>query len=247
MISIILPTYNEVENAAEMIALIEAVALPSFEIIVVDDDSPDGTADFVRGLMTDKPYLRLVHRKNERGLTGAIQAGIDRAQGDIICWMDADCSQPPALLPELIRRIERENCDAAVASRFVADGADARDTSGKAMLYFHRFLSKALSIIAQLALKTDFRDWSSGYIALKRETILNHRLSGDYGEYFIHLIVAVLRAGGKIVEVPYTLTPRLRGESKTATGYFDFFRKGVKYLRTVYLARRPQERPTPRN
>ena len=104
-ISVILPAYNEREN---IIPLIERTlkAIPQEkEIIVIDDNSPDGTFEVVADFCKINPIVRLINRKNERGLCSAVQRGINEATGDIIVWMDCDLSMPPEKIPDLIDKI----------------------------------------------------------------------------------------------------------------------------------------------
>jgi len=233
MVSVILPTFNECDN---IIALIERIikSLPmEKEIIVIDDDSPDGTSELVARRYRNNPFVRLINRKNERGLTSAVQRGINEATGDIIVWMDCDLSMPPEKIPELIGKITEQGFDVAVGSRYVEGGADKRTSSGKAMLFIHKTLSTLITRFTSFMLWKDFYDWTSGFIAVKSEVIKKIPLKGDYGEYFIEMIYCILKSGYKVVEVPYHLIPREHGESKTATNIFGFFKRGIKYLTKV--------------
>jgi dolichol-phosphate mannosyltransferase len=236
-ISIILPTYNEKDNIGELIGRILASVPGDREIIVVDDDSPDGTARAVLSLFGDNPSVRLIVRREERGLTSAIQRGIDESSGDIIAWMDCDLSMPPEKINDLLAAIEAGGYDAAVGSRYVRGGADVRPGSGKPLLFLHTALSLAITRFSSLLLWPAFRDWTSGFIAVRSGVIRKTRLVGDYGEYFIGMMYGMLKAGYRVKEVPYALTPRTRGVSKTATGIAGFASRGVKYIATVLRLR----------
>jgi dolichol-phosphate mannosyltransferase len=236
-ISIILPAYNEREN---IIPLIERTikAIPQEkEIIVIDDNSPDGTFEVVADFCKMNPIVRLINRKNERGLCSAVQRGINEAAGDIIVWMDCDLSMPPEKIPELINKTINEGFDVAVGSRYVPGGRDRRTDSGKFILFFHTSLSRIITTFTSLMLWRTFKDWTSGFIAVKSDVIKNIPLNGDYGEYFIEMMYRILKKGYKVVEVPYELTPRQRGQSKTATGIFGFFKRGIKYFVCVLRLR----------
>lgn len=234
-LSIILPTYNESGNILLLLDELEKHIRMPYEAIVVDDNSPDGTWRLVAEYALLHPQVVLVHRTQERGLTSAINAGLDRARGQLLMWMDVDMSMPPARIPALLQAI-RQGADVAVGSRYVYGGGDARAVTP--LLTFQLFLSKVLSILGGWFLRCSFRDWSSGFIVLKREMIEGYRLSGDYGEYFINLICYLIkRRGAQVVEVPYVLTPRERGESKTATNVWGFFIRGQKYLRVMWQQR----------
>jgi dolichol-phosphate mannosyltransferase len=146
-----------------------------------------------------------------------------------------DLSMPPAKIPELLQAIER-GADVAVGSRYVPGGGDARAVN--LHLTLQLMLSKFLSILSGWMLGCRFRDWSSGFIVLRRELLEGYALYGDYGEYFIDLIHYLIRQrGAKVVEVPYVLTPRERGESKTATNIWGFVRRGRKYLYMIWRLR----------
>lgn len=234
-LSIVLPTYNEGENILLVLDELAKVLSIPYEAIVVDDNSPDLTWKIVAEYAQKHPQVKLLHRVNERGLTSAINAGINKAQGKYIMWMDVDMSMPPARIPALLQAIEK-GADVAVGSRYVKGGGDARAVNF--LLTTQLMLSKLLSIMGGWFLGCRFRDWSSGFIVLKREFLEGYELRGDYGEYFIALIYYLIkRRHAKVVEVPYILTPRERGESKTATNLWGFVKRGHKYLRIMLQQR----------
>jgi dolichol-phosphate mannosyltransferase len=236
-ISIILPTYNERENIIPLIERIIKAVPEEKEILVIDDNSPDGTAELVSHRYKENALVRLIIRKNERGLCSAVQRGINEAAGDIIVWMDCDLSMPPEKIPELTGKIINESYDVAVGSRYVPGGKDRRTDSGKFILFFHTALSRIIVTFTSLLLCKSFKDWTSGFIAVKSEVIKKIPLNGDYGEFFIEMMFRMLKKGYKVVEVPYELIPRQRGESKTATNIFGFFVRGVKYIKCVLRLR----------
>lgn len=234
-LSIVLPTYNERDNIIMLLQELEKILSVRYEAIVVDDDSPDKTWQAVETFASTHQHVVLIRRMNERGLTSALNTGLKAACGRLLMWMDVDLSMPPEKIPELLQAIE-QGADVAVGSRYVPGGGDARSTSF--LLITQLWLSKVLSILAGWVLGCRFYDWSSGFIVLKREFIEDHQLNGDYGEYFIALMVFLIRQRkAKVVEVPYTLVPRIRGESKTATSLWGFVRRGRKYL-TMILRQR---------
>ena len=132
-VSVVLPTYNEAGNILDLIDAIErALATNLLEIIVVDDNSPDGTWRLVGERAAKDAKVRLLHRTSERGLTTAIQAGIRQARGDVVCWMDCDFSHPPGTLPRLVANLD-SGYDLVVGSRYVA-GARRADRCSHAGL-----------------------------------------------------------------------------------------------------------------
>ena len=231
MISVVLPTYNERDNIARLIEELAAVLDTPFECIVVDDDSPDGTAEVVVNLSKRIPgVVRLICRKNERGLTSAIQRGIDESLGEIIVWMDCDLSMPPAKIPELVHPIISGHYDVSVGSRFVRGGQACYEASNGLAVFVQKCATRLLNSMLRLFSGAKFCDWTSGFIAIRREVIVNRRLRGDYGEYFIHLMKELLREQRRIIEIPYENVPRRYGQSKTASSFYGLVRKGLKYV-----------------
>lgn len=235
-LSVVLPTYNERENILLMMReIVRLLADRSFEIIVVDDNSPDGTWQVVEEFAREHPQVRLLRRMNARGLTSAYNDGIKHARGRLVMWMDVDFSMSPERIPALLRAIEK-GADVAVGSRYVYGGGDVRGFSFN--LIIQLVLSKMLSILSGFVLGSPFRDWSSGFIAMKRETLDDYELYGDHGEYFIGLMYYLIKQRrAKITEIPYVLTPRRWGESKTATNLWGLYRRGTRYLHVIWRLR----------
>ncbi len=229
-VSAVLATLNEAENIGPLIegVLAALATVPDVEpeVVVVDDDSPDGTADVVAALQAERPEVRLVRRRGERGLTSAIRRGVAESRGDVVIWMDCDLSHPPSVIPALLAELSR-GADVAVASRYVRGGADRRDED------LHRALSLVINGLSWALLDRRFRDYTSGFVAARRAVLDATRLEGDYGEYFISFIYQALRAGFSVREVPFANYSRRHGESKTATHPLHFARRGRKYLATV--------------
>lgn len=227
LLSVVLPTWNEAENIGPLIrALEEALCGVDYELLVVDDDSPDGTWRIAGDSGRAKGRTRVMRRTGERGLTSAINAGIQNSRGSLVAWMDCDLSHPPELLPSLLAAVTA-GADAAVASRFAPGGLDAR--SGKYGL--QRFLSLLLMRLSQVATGLPVRDITSGYIVVRKYRLLDiGGLNGDYGEYFIDMVSRLRRTGCRMVEIPYTFKNREAGESKTATSALGYARRGLRYL-----------------
>ncbi len=233
-VSVVLPTYNEAGNIVDIVhALDRALSAYGHEVIVVDDNSPDGTWDLVgKEVAKGNSWLRIERRMSDRGLTKSIQRGIDISTGDVVCWLDCDFSHPPEELPGLLKKIE-EGFDIAVASRFVQGGQQkvADSSSGDSALTV--VLSTLLNLVLGPLLVPGFKDYTSGYIAIRREVLSRLRLRGDYGEYFIDLIFRSYLLGKKIIELPFISAPRRSGETKTAPNLKALFRRGIKYIWTI--------------
>lgn len=220
-ISVILPTYNEKENVGIVIdEIVKHVPLLK-EIIVVDDNSPDGTWSIVEGIAKKNPRVKLIKRVNERELTSAIWTGIVNAKGNYVSWMDCDMGMPPSLIPRLMK--ELDVCDISVGSRYISGGTDAR-------FFFRRMTSSFLNNFARIALGLETRDLTSGFIVAKKEIFDKIRLQGNYGEYCIRFLYEADKCGYKIKEVPYTFKDRTRGESKSETNFFLF---GIGYIMMI--------------
>ncbi len=241
-ISIIVPTYNERGNIIRLIKKIQKVVNQPVELIVVDDNSPDGTAEVVATYMRENPAapVRLIRRMRNHGLTRSLRRGIRETQGSVILWMDCDFSHPPDIIPALLAAI-RDGCDIAVASRYVQGGRakqPARQTESSIVIMASIVLNKTLRFM----LKTSISDFTSGFVAVRKSVLESLPLRGDYGEYFIDFIVRANRKGYTITEIPYTSPPRVWGESKTAPNIPTMFRRAMQYGITIlrlYLTRQP--------
>jgi dolichol-phosphate mannosyltransferase len=224
-VSVVLPTFNERGNIGELIAAIQR-ELSEPEIVVVDDNSPDGTWQLVQTLTDQNPRLRLVRRTAERGLTTAIQRGIDESRGAVVFWMDCDFSMPPATMPLLLKQIE-DGADVAIGSRYAPGGKDARGD------WMPIAFSLVINFFARLLLGGPVRDYTTGFVAARKPVLDQLRLRGDYGEYCIDFLARAHRKGFRIVEVGYACKPREAGESKTAPSFAGFIRRGRKYVTTI--------------
>ncbi len=213
--SIILPTYNEAGNIQELIEEIDRTVRYPKEIIVVDDNSPDGTSGKVASYMkkTHRAHIRLETRKTNRGLTPSIRRGIEIARGDVVVWMDADFSMPPRVINTLVHMLE-QSFDVAVGSRFVP-GGETKHAKGAKESRAAIVLSALFNRIVPILLGQQFHDYTSGFIAVRREVLRVIPLRGFYGEYFIDLITRAFRQGFRVAEVPYVCLPRRAGTSKT--------------------------------
>jgi len=232
-ISVVLPTYNEVENIGTLIEKIcKELADYDYEIIVVDDDSPDRTWEKVAQISEHNHAVHIIHRMQERGLTSAINEGIRHAKGDMISWMDCDLSMPPELIPLLITQIQEKGYDISVGSRYIKGGGLVITRGGPDSMTA-AFLSSILNYCIKFLLNHGFNDYTSGFVVARKEVFDIIQLSGDYGEYFIDFVFRAINKGFKVVEVPYICQPRIYGTSKTGTNVFDYMRKGTKYLFAV--------------
>lgn len=243
-VSIIMPTYNEAGNIADLMRLavenVRKAGVGEIELIVVDDDSPDLTWQIAAATECPGAVVKVLRRMENHGLTASLNDAIAAAKNEVIVWLDCDFSQPPEAIPPLLEKIAA-GFDVAVNSRYVPGGGENRSGDGSA---FHLFLSRCLNYSLRYLLNPTFTDYTSGFIAVRRQVCREFPLRGDYGEYFIDFIYRVLLSRRfTVVEVPYFMQPRRSGISKTGTNIFHYLRRGRKYLATVLqLKRLPAER-----
>jgi dolichol-phosphate mannosyltransferase len=232
-ISIILPTYNEAGNIEQLIER-TLKALDNdpggVEIIVVDDDSPDGTWRLAAKKAETEARVRLIHRLGKSGLTSAISRGIAEAKGEWIGWMDCDMSMPPEAWPRLAAALA-EGADLAIGSRYVPGGSDIAHT------LTGRLFSRTINLWAGLMLDWSIKDYTSGFVLGRKQVLAEIELRGDYGEYCIDLLYRAKKAGYTIQELPYVCVPRMVGESKTAQNAWGYLKRGVNYVKTLFRLR----------
>ena len=237
-ISIIIPTYNESKNILE---LIEAIKdnLPEYiftEIIVVDDNSPDGTGriveNYIRSLEKNdlkisnnsKNYLiRVIHRQYKSGLISAILQGIKSSAGKYILVMDADFSHSPEIIPRMVDELLQDPDRIVIASRY---------SSGSSVVGWpikRRIISRGATIIARHVLKLcNVTDPMSGFFAFRRHIIENTNINTTGYKLLLELLVKT--NGLKVKEIPYTFTNRKSGKSKLDSDVIVDYIKSVWHL-----------------
>lgn len=218
-LSIIVPTYREAENIAQLAPAIVAALNPldlRWEIIVVDDDSDDDIAAVCERLAAEGVPLRLVVRTDERDLSTAIVHGFQQSQAPFLAVMDADLSHPPAALPEMLRRL-RDGADFVLGSRFTAGGDISRDWP------LHRRIASRVAALPA-ALITKVSDPMSGYFAIRRPCLEQAAPLRPVG-YKIALELIAKCPLNRIEEVPIRFSDRKLGESKAN------LKQAVLYLR----------------
>jgi len=212
---VIIPTYDEAENIADVVGRVH-VAEPSAHVLVVDDNSPDGTGDLVERLMAGDDHLHLLRRPGKAGLGSAYRAGFawGAAEGfDVLVEMDADLSHDPAALPALLARIDA-GADLAIGSRYVPGGSIPDWT------WHRKALSRWGNRYASTVLDLDVADSTAGYRAYRASALADIDLASvradGYG-FQIEMAYRVAQNGGRIDEVPIAFTDRTRGTSKMSS------------------------------
>jgi dolichol-phosphate mannosyltransferase len=207
IISLIIPTYNEKDNVTPLVERIhQALAGYTYEIVLVDDNSKDGTIEIANSLSSKYP-VKVVVRENARGLATAVVHGLKFTSGSIIGVMDADLQHPPEKLPDLVKAIEG-GADMAIGSRYIPGGGCPNwDTSRKV-------ISKAALMVSHLLLPSTRRvqDPLAGFFMFRRENVDIAKLK-PIG-YKISLEVMLTGSFKNIVEVPYIFEERSAGQSK---------------------------------
>ena len=210
---VVLPTYQEAENIRDVLVRIRA-ALPEAHVLVVDDGSPDGTADLAAEVGKELDQIDVMRRVEKAGLGPAYRAGfnwgLDRGY-DILIEMDADLSHDPDVLPQLIAAVTDGGADLAIGSRYVPGGAVPGWPTNRRLLsqWGNRYIS--------MMLRLPVRDATAGFRAYRRsiiEKIGLERVRADGYGFQIEMVYEVTKAGGVITEIPIIFRDRVKGVSK---------------------------------
>ena len=221
-LSLVIPTYNESQNVQEIVRLLsqllDRVIPREYELIVVDDDSPDHTWKLAQELIGDYPQLRLIRRVEERGLSSAVIRGWQAAKSQVLGVIDADLQHPPEVLLQLWEAIE-QGADLAVASRHVEGGGVSEWN------FARRFLSRGAQILGLIILPNVLKhvcDPMSGYFLVRRRAIAGVALN----PIGYKILIEVLGRGNidQIAEFGYVFQERREGESKVT------WKQYVEYL-----------------
>jgi dolichol-phosphate mannosyltransferase len=216
---IVTPTYQEADNIEEFLRRVR-VAVPDADVLVVDDNSPDGTGAIAERVADELDKIEVLHRPMKAGLGEAYRAGfgwgVDRGYERLV-QIDADLSHDPDVIPELLGAVEN-GADVSIGSRYVPGGSIPH------WPWYRRALSRYGNRYAGFVLGLKVRDATSGYRAyradcLQRIDFLQSRAKG-YG-FQMETAYRVWRNGGTVVEVPIIFTDRVRGASKMTWGIFS--------------------------
>ena len=212
---IVLPTFNEADNIVEVLQKLRAV-VPEASVLVVDDSSPDGTADLVEEVAEEIGDVAVMRRPAKSGLGSAYRDGFRHglaAGYDVMVEMDSDLSHDPAALPSLLAAAA-DGAALALGSRYIPGGS-IPDWS-----WHRRALSRWGNRYAAAVLGIDVNDATSGYRVYRAEALAGidfHTVQADGYGFQVEMAYRVLASGGRIVEVPISFTDRVRGESKMSS------------------------------
>ena len=223
-ISIILSTYNEASIIKTTVNEIFS-NLDNSEVILVDDNSIDGTIDKLKDIQNKN--LKIFSRKS-RGLASAFMLGMINTSGDYIGWTDSNMPQLIPHFKEMVKKLEIY--DVVLLSRYVDGGGDKRSNM--------RILSsKIINLVCRIFLGSEIKDYTSSIFLMKKE-VLNYGVPIAYGhgEFFIEFLYKIKKNGVKICEIPYVQPPDEEG-SKTASSLIRFFTLGWIYLMRILITR----------
>jgi len=217
-LSLIVPTYNEKENIKDIVriicGLLDKKIPDDYELIIVDDDSPDNTWQIAQSLIGEYPHLRVVRRQNEKGLATAVIRGWQEARGQILGVMDGDLQHPPSVLADLLDTMDK-GVDLAVASRHT-EGGGVSDWS-----MFRRIISRSAQVLGLVLLPGVLgrvSDPMSGYFMIRRTAIAEYPLS----PVGYKILIEVLARGNiaRIGEAGYVFQERVKGGTKATPKIF---------------------------
>lgn len=231
-----LPTFNEAENIENLIRKIHEIN-SEFEIVAVDDNSPDGTGEILEKLSVSNPHIHVIHRKDMRGrgIAGAI--GFKeclKLNPDIIVEMDADFSHRPEFIPKLLERIN--DADVVIASRFVAGGEDKRKG-------IRRTISRIANFYTRMICGLNIYDPTSGFRAFRARVLKEIDLNSvkSTGPAIVQeILLRALEKKSRIIEIPYVFYDRSAGDSKLSPSllfktFFKVTTMGIRHRFKIRL------------
>lgn len=223
-VSIIIPTYNEAKNIGNLIKAITEAPING-EVVVIDDNSPDGTGDVVVGLSNVFRNLKLLTRHQKMGLGSAYKDGLKLCSGSIIVEMDADLSHDPNELDKILKALEIN--DIVIGSRYIYGGKIV------GWKWYRKIISSIANFLARVILGLRVRDVTSGFRAYHRsvfEKIVSASCCDGF-DFQIEAVYIAKKLGFKIAEVPITFTNRSSGKSKLSLSEIFIFLKSLITIR----------------
>jgi len=252
-LSIIFPVLNEKENLEilipEYLNLLVSLNLDNFELIIVDDNSTDGTKELISDIRKQVPNLIYLCRDSKKSLPMSIFEGIQISKFNTVMWLDADCSMRASAAKNLIFEMITNNYSAVIGSRFVENGGQKGKTKINSIFnqLYRVFLSEDsllaiyLSMLFNKLLKlitgSKISDLTSGFVILEKKCINQKKeifQDAFYGDYFINLISFFEKNNFPIKEIGYYCEIRKYGKSKTSNNYFNLIKLSKYYFKAAY-------------
>jgi len=215
-VTIVVPTYNERDSLPVLVGMVAALERPGLRVLVVDDNSPDGTGEVADKLAAESPHsISVLHRSEKDGLGRAYVAGITRALEDgaeVVIQMDADLSHPVSAIPRMLDALTGPDAAVVLGSRYVPGGSVSKEWG-----WHRKLLSKWANVYVNAILRLKVKDATAGFKAWRAETLRQIDVSSirSNGYSFqIEMNYRVVRRGMRIVEVPIAFEERAEGVSK---------------------------------
>jgi glycosyltransferase involved in cell wall biosynthesis len=207
LLSVVMPVYNEIETAEEMIRRVLAVPL-RIQLIVVDDCSTDGTRDLLVRLQRELPFTLLLQPRNQ-GKGGALRRGFEAVQGDLVVIQDADLEYSPEEFPQLIELICQGRADVVYGSRFLG--------RHRVFLFTHYAGNRLLTLVTNVLYNTMLSDMETCYKVMRTEVLRSMRLQSDGFGIEPEMTAKIFKRGYRVYEVPITYDGRGYEEGKKIT------------------------------
>ena len=256
-ITVILPTINEEENLKILIPELIDVFFTKdeikYEILVVDDGSTDNTVELIRKMNIENNRVKIISRTATASLPSSIYEGIVSSNSEYVLWMDADGSMPVYDVKRLIDEQLKNPDTVIIGSRFVegggykGTGTDKEKSLSKTIKNVYEsedsvlavFLSKIFNSLLVFLLKSEVKDITSGFIIGRKEYFKKDIFEdANYGDYFIFLVLSLMKRNIEIKEIGYVCLTRIAGYSKTSNSFLDLFKKGLPYIKVAIMSRR---------
>ena len=224
--SIILCTYNEAKYIENTIAELEKY-IPNLEIVIVDDNSSDGTVEIIKKLNNNNKY-KVVFRKKSRSLASAFVRGLTETTGEYIGWIDTNMSELAPKFTQMINELKSDN-DLILMSRFINGGGDDR-------IFIRSFCSKYFNLLCRILLRTPIKDFTSSIFLMKRKILDEVTFLGyGHGEFFLEFLYNVYQKDFKIKEMPYVQKKDADDpNSKSAPNLIKFLYLGALYILRIF-------------
>lgn len=228
-VSIVIPTYNERENVESIIGLIQDVFTKNNilgEILIIDDNSPDGTGKIADKLSKKYTNIRVFHRKGKLGIGAAYKFGFKKSIAPVVMEMDADNSHNPKYIPDFLDAMKTH--DFAVGNRYIKGGGIINWST------YRKFVSSFANSISATILRVKTKDITTGYRVYKKEVLQRiniDKITSNGYSFQVEILTRLIRAGCTLKEVPIVFVDRTRGKSKLSK------LEVIKFLYTVLRLR----------